>query len=403
MNRVFFLSGLVLFTVTFAQSSLDDCAEQFIGGDAANAPTLTGTPSNTPFGNNEHLCYRDNGVSFFATEYAPDLLAPVWASYKLDPVNYGPQGCSTFTRKKANCYINSVTFPEFEICDSDEDDVDDFFYRDKMATGETLGSGDFTNIGHDHGHIAPRQAFSWHVCGTHQTFTMANMSAQRAFLNQEIWGHLETQVLTWAFDEGPLFVTTGAVYGDFPTDRFEVFEPVGLNPDQVYASGAVMLPTVEKNLENHNGAQTGDILRPKRKPKPTTVKVKVRDMQLSTGYYKVIFRPATGGQPTEAIAFMLPQSFENLNSLVDFYDGLSTQEAFWVFVSRIDLIEETAGVSFPGIPDAMKSVWGNDFFFERDEIKGLRDPAVRGTGTPQGILVNSTRAQRRTAFTDLLN
>ena len=129
----------------------------------------------------------------------------------------------------------------------------------------------------------------------------------------------------------------------------------------------------------------------------------MRDMQLPTGYNKVIFRPATGGQPAEAIAFMLPQSFENLNLLVDFYDGLSTQEAFWVFVSRIDLIEETAGVSFPGIPRAIKSVWGSDFFFERDEIKGLRDPAVCGTGTPQGILVNSTRTQRRTACTDLLN
>ena len=100
---------------------------------------------------------------------------------------------------------------------------------------------------------------------------------------------------------------------------------------------------------------------------------------------------------------MLPHTFENLNMLVNFFDDLDVKRAFWSFVSRIDLIEETSGITFPGIPESMKSIWGNDFFFERDEIKDVRDDPVCGVGTPAGILPNSTRAERRAACTDLLD
>ena len=83
---------------------------------------------------------------------------------------------------------------------------------------------------------------------------------------------------------------------------------------------------------------------------------------MPTGYFKVIYRPASNSEPAHAIGFMLPHTFENLNMVADFYSNLTIEQAFWVFVSRIDLIEETSGITFPGIPEAMKSIWGNDWF-----------------------------------------
>ena len=395
-----------------AQSPLENCAEQFIGGTIQNTPTVGNSATDEPFANNKHLCYRDDGVSFFAIEYFPDRFAPRWAAYKLDPANYGTDGCSTFTRAKANCYINADTFEEFDVCDTDTDDDADFFYRDKILTDNTLGSSDFSNTGHDRGHMAPRQAFSWHVCGTHQTFTMANMSPQRAFLNQDIWRHLESQVLTWAFDEGPIFVTTGTIFNDFPSNRFEIYDDdefEALDPDQIYESGTTLLEAVKQTLKNAEAIPKKDILQPDRPTqiKPDKVKEKVRDMQMPTGYFKVIFRPATDSEDAQAIAFMLPHTFENLNMLVNFFDDLDVKRAFWSFVSRIDLIEETSGITFPGIPEDMKSKGGSKFFIDRDEIKDVRDDAACGVGTPQGMLKNSTlenstKDDRRKACTDLL-
>jgi len=110
-------------------------------------------------------------VSFFATEYWPEEFAPRWAAYRLSPENYGTDGCNTYTRKKANCYIKEETWVEFLSCTK----ASDPFHGDHMLDGEKLGPSDFANTGYDRGHIAPRQAFSWHVCGTYQTFSMAKM------------------------------------------------------------------------------------------------------------------------------------------------------------------------------------------------------------------------------------
>ena len=70
--------------------------------------------------------------------------------------------------------------------------------------------------------------------------------------------------------------------------------------------------------------------------------------------------------------------------------------------TTIELVEQTAGISFPGLPASMKSVWGDDFFFARDTGRNIRGSSC-GRGTPQGVLENSTQAERLAACTDLLN
>jgi len=381
----------------YSQSELDKCADQFINSSVSNAPTLFSSMPEQPFGSNRHLCYRDDGVSFFAIEYWTDEFAPRWAAYKLDPDNYGENGCSTFTRKIANCYIRENSWPEFESCTQGSDP----FHSDHMLDSPKLGTTDFSNTGHDRGHIAPRQAFSWHVCGTYQTFSMANMSPQRAFLNQDIWMFLEKQVLTWGVDGGPIYVVSGTTFRTFPHQRFQVYTDNVLDPTMIYRNPVSMQAVVEQHHTNFDSTAITDILRPKRDAKPDRVKNKVKDMRMPTGYFKVIYRPAINGEPAHAIGFLIPHSFQNLNMLADSYNNVTTERAFWAFVSRIDLIEETSGISFPGIPQELKSIRGDSWFFSHSQSRDVRSNSC-GRGNPQGILADSTKTQRLEACIDQL-
>jgi len=55
MCRAVWLLALIP-TVALSQSELTDCAEQFIGGDPANVPTVLSSTPDQPFGGNIHLC-----------------------------------------------------------------------------------------------------------------------------------------------------------------------------------------------------------------------------------------------------------------------------------------------------------------------------------------------------------
>lgn len=97
-TAIVFIAFVLIQSSASAQSPLDNCADQFIGGKVENAPTIGRTSSDKPSGSNKHLCYRDDGASFFAIEYWPKHFAPRWAAYKLDPANYGADGCKTNNR-----------------------------------------------------------------------------------------------------------------------------------------------------------------------------------------------------------------------------------------------------------------------------------------------------------------
>ena len=158
-----------------------------------------------------------------------------------------------------------------------------------------------------------------------------------------------------------LFVVTGATYGPFPADDFEVFDDGGLKLQHVYPNGFKMKEAVTKHKANFDAHQNDHILRPVRTAKPDKVKAKVEDMRMPTGYFKLVFRPANSGQPAALIGFLLPHSFENLNLAVEFFENVPEEDAFWFFVSTPRLIEEASGMTFPGIPESMKDTWGDDF------------------------------------------
>ena len=385
--------------------SLQDCSDQFIGGDINNAPTLYDSDPTQPYGNNVHLCFKDDNVSFFALEYWPEEFSPRWAAYRLDPANYGADGCNTFTRAVNNCYINAPTWQEALDCDNDNY-KNDPFHPDHMLKDPKLGSNPFSNTGHDRGHIAPRAAFSWHVCGNYQTFSMANMSPQRAFLNQDIWRYLEQQVLTWAVDEGPIYVVSGVTYRKFPYYRFQVYNDGTLDPAYRYDNPQTMMETVTQHqISANDHPDSDDLLHPKRNANPDKVKDMVKDMRMPTGYFKVIYRPPMNGEDAKAIGFFLPHTYQNLNELTKVYgmDNSNREtEDFWFFRSRIDLIEEMSNIRFPGIPNELKHGYShNDWWDQRRTGREIRSSTC-GRGTPQGVLEDSMKEERLEACTDQL-
>ena len=134
---------------------------------------------------------------------------------------------------------------------------------------------------------------------------------------------------------------------------------------------------------------------------PEELKDAVKPMKMPTGYFKVLYRPKTADTEEQAIGFLIPHSFENLNLLTDKYPKLATSEVFWSFVAQIDLIEQVSGIRFPGVPKALKSQWGNAWFKERAGT-GRNISAGCTEGEPAGILANSTKDERLAACTDKL-
>lgn len=214
--------------------------------------------------------------------------------------------------------------------------------------------------------------------------------------------YLEKQVLTWGIDHGPVYVVSGTIYRTFPHWCFQVYSDKVLSPAQIYPYGAKMASVVSQNHANFESTSKDNILHPKRDANPTKVKNKVKNLKMPTGYFKVIYRPAMDNEPAHAIGFLLPHTFENLSMLADSYDFLSKTTAFWAFIARIDLIEERSGITFPVIPDSLKSAWGDEWFLSHDQSRDdLRDESC-GRGTPKAVLENSTKTERIAACVDKL-
>jgi hypothetical protein len=105
------------------------------------------------------------------------------------------------------------------------------------------------------------------------------------------------------------------------------------------------------------------------------------DVNVPTGYFKVIYRPPTDNDPAHAIGFLLPHTNEKIDS-------------FWHFISRIDVIEKASGVRFNGIPEDMKDDWSSDFFFGK-KVGGWKLRKNRQNNyTAGGWIEDSTFEQR---------
>ena len=365
MRFLFVLLGL--FAPAWALAAdLSLCANQFIGSSVDNAPTLYSSPPDEPYRINEHHCYATSDGALFALEYWPTHHVPRWVAYRLSD-RYGANGCGSRPRNEMRCYFKDQNWTGVQNCltllrDGDPDtnpSIQDPFEEDPFlveSDAERLKTNAFVGTGHDRGHMAPNNAFSHDLCATYHTFSMANMSAQRANLNRNPWQQLEAQVLFWGANHGPIYVVTGPIFNKFPSQRFSVYRDGEYDEDELY----------EKNL-SLTTFNAGDN--------------RVADIRVPTGYYKVIYREATAAESAQAIAFLLPHTNENFTR-------------FWDFVARIDVVEEASGVRFHAIAGAMKSVWGSDFFFDRDRNGWRLRNNCNHNYTASNWIENSTHAER---------
>lgn len=325
------LGSLVIAVIAFTASAnveagpgFDACAAAFPGGDIDRAPKRT-KPTAATKADSVPICYHHGPTTFFAVDYSPKRLTAHWVAYRLED-SFGDNGCTSGPRKQMQCYfkVNDVA-----ACSAKTSGPGDPFHPDATLAKlkePRLGVGAYSGTGHDRGHLAPNQSFSWHICGAYKTFTMANMAPQLAELNQRLWAKLEAQVLFWAVEEGPLHVVTGTTFTAFPADKFQVIKLGKVDKSTIVKPNTV--------LKEGAGGVAGKIVKP-------------------TGFYKVLFRPGRDGDQDRAVGFLVPHTTEEMNAA-----------NFRQFVARIDVIEKAGGFAF-SVPEALKGGSGQMWWLER--------------------------------------
>jgi DNA/RNA endonuclease G (NUC1) len=306
----------------FAEEGLRNCADSFPAGSVQNAPKRKRASTQ---GETVRLCERSGRTSFFALEYDPDKYAPLWVSTKFADT-FGANGCASVTRMQMGCYFKQKNVAS---CVKAKAGGDPFHADETLAELDVprLGVSAFSGTSHDRGHMAPNSAFGWHVCGAYKSFTMANMAAQWKDLNQQLWAQLEAQALYWGVKGGPVYVITGPIWSRFPAGKFKKAWGGKVSMASVPGPGALLKKTSGAKLPLK-------IVRP-------------------TGFYKIIYKPAGGGEPAKAIGFLVPHTKQKKLS-------------FWRFVSSIDLIEDSSGLTFP-LAGVSKSGWPELAYWQAEE------------------------------------
>jgi hypothetical protein len=326
-----------------AEPGLDNCADQFPGGTVDHAPLrVEVAPDDAP--PPIHICKRSGATSFFALEYDPGRLAPVWVAYRLSDT-FGPDRCGSVPRDHMRCHFGR---DDVQGCISATSRPGDPFHVEAVLVEldlPHLRTDAFARTQHDRGHMAPNNAFSWHLCGAYKTFTMANMAAQRDHLNRVTWERLEAQVLHWGVELGPIYEVMGPIWTRFPEEEFEIFK----------------LGLVDRELM----AQPDEPLRPDAGNGPGIVR--------PTGFFKVLYRPASEHEDEQAVAFLVPHTHQR---------GLS----FWSFISTVVVVEQASGLEF-GFDDRLKRGGRQRFWLDR------RLPSGWSVRAPEAECADGYRAE----------
>ena len=336
-----------------AEPGLDNCVDQFPGGAIEHAPTRAGSGPADPATGNVHICERSGETSFFALEYAPERLAPIWVAYRLSDA-FGPDRCGSVPRDHMRCYFGRA---DVQTCLASDRKPGDPFHIEAVLVELSLPhlrTDAFSGTQHDRGHMAPNNAFSWHLCGAYKTFTMANMAAQRDHLNRVTWEPLEAQVLHWGVALGPIYVVTGPIWTRFPEEEFDIFG----------------LGQVDRALM----AQPDEGLRPGDSP----------HIVRPTGFFTVVYRPASEDEDEEAVGFLVPHTHQR---------GLS----FWSFIATVSVVEQSSELEF-GFDQGLKRGGRQQFWLDRRMPRGwsVRAPESECTEgyRAEGWLPELTRQER---------
>ena len=84
------------------------------------------------------------------------------------------------------------------------------FKQDKTFSCKSVKYSDYTNFGHDRGHLAPFKDMKIDSTSASESFYMSNISPQDSSFNRGIWKNLEKHVRSLA-EKNELYITTGGV------------------------------------------------------------------------------------------------------------------------------------------------------------------------------------------------
>lgn len=158
-----------------AWSAPTACPEQFLGGEAPDAPP-------TASDNAQELCFLQ-----FAVLHSSTTKTPLWSAEHL--TRQRVETASGLKRRNA------------------------FHAEHRLQPEDRAELSDYFQSGLDRGHMAP-SADMPDSESQKESFTLANIIPQNSNSNRGIWAQLEDAVRELARSDGDIFVVTGPIFGD---------------------------------------------------------------------------------------------------------------------------------------------------------------------------------------------
>jgi len=100
------------------------------------------------------------------------------------------------------------------------EDRDNFsFDADPSIKNNSASLADYKGSGYDRGHLAPAADMKWSSSAMSDCFLLSNISPQKHSFNAGIWEKLENRFRGWAKREGAIFIVTGPLLKQSPTEK----------------------------------------------------------------------------------------------------------------------------------------------------------------------------------------
>ncbi|HCE42857.1 MAG TPA: DNA/RNA endonuclease [Lentisphaeria bacterium] len=102
------------------------------------------------------------------------------------------------------------------------------FKSDPLVPTKSADNSDYTNSGYDRGHLCPSADFRADQKLLNETFIMSNITPMLHDFNAGDWGDVEDHERKWAMQNGELFICTGPILKDGPSEFIGKKSKVGV-------------------------------------------------------------------------------------------------------------------------------------------------------------------------------
>ncbi|MEO1435971.1 MAG: DNA/RNA non-specific endonuclease [Bacteroidota bacterium] len=148
---------------------------------------------------------------------------PALTNY-LDLLPASPEGTLVEHEHFALSYIESHELAQWVAYELDiprlNEDLErtNNFRQDRAIPSGSAAVDDYRGSGFDRGHLVPAADMAYHPDAMSRSFLLSNISPQDRSFNRGIWRELEEQVRDWTRASKHLFIVTGPVLDENPTN-----------------------------------------------------------------------------------------------------------------------------------------------------------------------------------------